>query len=89
MAVETDPRLREISYGAWDGHRWEEMERSGAPPGGESYEEFTSRVRSAWNSIRDSPARVTVVVAHLGVNAVLLDNFELRQEYGSAVKVTI
>ena len=87
VEVATDARLNEISYGTWDGLRWEEIERSDpetarrkledwwnvTPLGGESVESFYRRVERAWHSLADHPAGVTAVVAHRGVNAVLLD----------------
>ena len=87
VEVATDARLNEISYGTWDGLRWEEIERSDpetarrkledwwnvTPLGGESVESFYRRVERAWHSLAEHPAEVTAVVAHRGVNAVLLD----------------
>ena len=87
LAVETDPRLNEISYGAWDGLTWDEIERSDpetaarklddwwsvTPEGGESTGAFVTRLRDAWRSLAAHPARATLVVAHLGVNAVLAE----------------
>jgi broad specificity phosphatase PhoE len=82
----TDARLNEISYGIWDGLRWAEIERIDpetarrklqdwwgvTPLGGESLDVFYHRVERAWLSLADHPARVTAVVAHRAVNAVLL-----------------
>jgi len=99
IEIATDARLNEISYGTWDGLRWEEIERADpetarrkledwwkvTPLGGESVEAFYGRVEQAWYSLLDHPADVTAVVAHRGVNAVLLDlarGFEKRSKGG-------
>lgn len=84
VVVELDARLREISYGAWDGRPWEE----GVEPV-ESLEAFQSRVGEAWQDICASAARVSVVVAHQGVNAVILGDLGQTQEYGTARRVEI
>ena len=87
LGVETDTRLNEISYGRWDGLTWEEIERSDpetarrklqdwwsvTPQAGESTEGFLARVRSAWRSLANRSSRRTLVVAHLAVNAVLVE----------------
>ncbi len=87
VEIAKDARLNEISYGTWDGLRWEEIERTDpetarrkledwwnvTPLGGESVQAFYRRVEQAWHSMVDHPAGVTAVVAHRGVNAILLD----------------
>lgn len=84
VAVELDARLREISYGAWDGRPWQD----GVEPA-ESLEAFEARVAEAWQEICAGTARVTVVVAHQGVNAVILGDLGLTQDYGTATRVEI
>jgi len=80
----TDPRLREIGFGAWEGSTWAEIRRwdpSGAAardrdrwgyrpkgPGAESYAMVTERVGAAVTDL-DRP---TVMVAHGGVARSLL-----------------
>ncbi len=63
IPVIIDPRLREISFGEWDGRTWEEIHASDAealarwsadwvnssPPGGESMSEVAGRVRDWLN----------------------------------------
>jgi probable phosphoglycerate mutase len=80
-AYRTDDRLREATFGRWEGLTTEEIRarepgalaaREGnkwgiAPPGGESYELLATRVRP-W--LRDV-ATATVVVAHGGIGRVL------------------
>ncbi len=86
LSVETDLRLNEISYGVWDGLTWDKIERSDpqtaarklkdwwsvTPEGGERTDAFVTRLRDAWQSLTTHP-RMTLVVAHLGVNAVLTE----------------
>lgn len=76
--------LREISYGAWDGKTWAEIEAGDpdlaarkrrdwlnvTPPGGEPWPLFAGRVRRAFDRIRRGPLPCAVV-AHSGVNAVI------------------
>ena len=85
--AEADAGLNEISYGRWDGLRWDQVEQldpqtalrkardwwSVTPVGGESAASFARRVAQAWQALLTHPARATVVVAHAAVNAVLLD----------------
>ena len=104
ITLEVDARLREISYGDWDGRTWEEIEKADpaaarrklqdwngwTPPGGEPFAQFIARVTAAWESIRASSAKVTVVVAHRGVNAVLLgDLMGFQQDYTTARRLTL
>jgi broad specificity phosphatase PhoE len=93
MEVELDGRLNEITYGAWDGRAWADIEAadpetarrkvedwwSATPDGGETGAEFYARVEQAWLSLRLRSKGVTAVVAHTAVNAVLLD---LARRYG-------
>ena len=76
-AYRTDERLKELTFGAWEGLRWKEVRSkhpTGAaarerdkwgfvPPQGESYAMLTERVRPFVEGI----TRDTVVVAHGGV----------------------
>jgi alpha-ribazole phosphatase len=94
ISAATDGGLNEISYGWWDGLRWDQIEQldpqtarqkvenwwSATPAGGESASGFARRVEQAWKSLLVHPARATVVVAHEAVNAVLLDL--ARQQVG-------
>ncbi|HRJ69391.1 MAG TPA: histidine phosphatase family protein [Beijerinckiaceae bacterium] len=73
----SDERLREISFGRWEGLTWKEVRRAdppGAagrsadkwgyvPPGGESYQILQERVRPVFEAIVTD----TIVVAHGGV----------------------
>lgn len=78
------PELREIGFGQWTGKTWSEIEarwpdlaaqkledwQGVATPDGESWADFTERVRRAWDQIREGPSPAAVV-AHHAVNAVL------------------
>lgn len=84
VVIETDRRLREMHFGAWEGLTWDECTaRDGdlparwtadpascAPPEGESVAEFEARVAAALDAL---PADGNVlVVAHAGtIHAVL------------------
>jgi probable phosphoglycerate mutase len=76
-AYRTDERLRELSFGRWEGLTWKEVRRadpqgaaarqrdkwSYVPPGGESYAMLADRVAPALAEL----SRDTVVVSHGGV----------------------
>lgn len=96
VPVETDARLREYDFGAWDGLTWEECEaRDGdrvrrwvddpaaaAPPGGETMAAFEERVAAA---LGDLPPEGRVLLAVHGgvVHAVLARwmGIEVRQTF--------
>lgn len=81
-AVAVDDRLKELSFGAWEGRTWEDLKRREpaaiaerrrdtwgfVPPGGESYAMLLDRV-SPWLA---GLAEDAVVVAHGGVARVLM-----------------
>ncbi len=87
QAYETDDRLMEISYGAWEGLTLPEVEAHEpgvlerrerekwdfTPPGGESYRDVARRVAEWYATV----TRDTVVVAHGGVARVLMANFRI------------
>jgi probable phosphoglycerate mutase len=86
-AYDTDDRLMEISYGAWEGLTLAEVKAREpgvlarrardkwdfAPPGGESYRDVAKRVADWYTSV----TRDTVVTAHGGVARVLMANFHI------------
>ena len=86
-AYDTDGRLMEISYGAWEGltlaevkvrepgvlERRERDKWDFAPPGGEAYRDVAKRVADWYASV----TRDTVVTAHGGVARVLMANFHI------------
>ena len=89
LAVETEPALREIDLGAWEGRAMSDVRREdpeayrrrGAdlagfrPPGGESFEDLVRRVVPAFERILAASPGVSIIVAHAGVNRVLLCRF--------------
>jgi probable phosphoglycerate mutase len=81
-SYETEPRLKEITFGLWEGHTWAELrgkfpdaERARdankwnyVPPNGESYAMLVDRLRPWLESITEE----TVVVSHGGVARALM-----------------
>ena len=77
MDYALDDRLKEISFGEWEGHTWRDLRKVAphaaqerkadkwryVPPAGESYAMLAERVRP----VLDGLARDTVLVAHGGV----------------------
>ena len=72
--VATDPRLMELDFGAWEGRRWDALDRAEsdpwavdpwrrAPPGGESFGALAARVAEA---LAEAPEGA-VLVTHAGV----------------------
>jgi len=100
------PDLRERSFGLWEGMsfpeirqqyplefgNWAENPLRYSPPEGETTESVAQRSLAAWNRIvADHPAGHIAVVAHGGVNRVILSNilgvpleniFRIEQENG-------
>ncbi len=87
LAIALAPRLREMSFGAWEGLTYGEIERRDpsalaawqadpsqvAPPEGETLTQVTSRVRAAYGEMIDRhPGQTVAVVAHGGPLRVLL-----------------
>ncbi len=78
VPLHVDPRLREISFGEWEGRAWSDIERDdaqrmqvwmadwtrAAPPGGESVPELERRVRAA---LADVSGEAPLLVGHAGV----------------------
>jgi broad specificity phosphatase PhoE len=83
--AETDSRLRELSFGGWEGLSWGEIQRRDprrlaawgqrwwqvAPPGGETFADLSRRVL-AWFEDLGSGGEVVVAVAHGGSLRALL-----------------
>ncbi len=102
--ITIDDRLREIGYGEWDGLSWAEIERRWPeqahaklkgwwgvrPQGGEKSLSILRRLRGAWRDLQGGP-RPVVVVAHVGVNALLAELARTapkqRFDWESATKV--
>ena len=89
-----EPRLIEMSFGAWDGLDFAELQAKEpgalarrakdpwrfAPPGGESFEQLRARI-GKWHAeiVRD-----TVIAAHLGTARALLAHLGLEQPTDAA-----
>ena len=87
---ETDDRLMEISYGAWEGLTLPEVEAHEPgvlarrerdkwdfmPPCGESYRQVAKRVAEWYATL----TRETVVIAHGGIGRSLMANFHILPE---------
>lgn len=82
-ALQLDPRLQEIDFGAWELRAFDDIGREAieawaaapwdfVPPGGESAQAMSARVLAALRDIRVQPAAVTVIVAHGGPLRVIL-----------------
>jgi broad specificity phosphatase PhoE len=94
QSYDLDSRLKEISYGEWEGLTLSEIQAREAqvlarrqqgkwdftPPGGESYRDVATRV-AAWHS---TVTRDAVVVAHGGIVRVLMANFHMVSEEEAA-----
>jgi broad specificity phosphatase PhoE len=80
LEVQLDPRLRERSFGAWEGKTWDELEERSAselqrwragdthgPDDAEPYEDFSRRVESFLEDVLDRhPTEHVLVVGHGG-----------------------
>lgn len=85
--LHTNPDLREIHFGAWEGHTWQQIEQLDhayaqrwveeyphlPAPDGESYKAFHTRVLRAYASIAASRHTSNIaIVTHAGVMQLLL-----------------
>ncbi|MBL0937991.1 MAG: histidine phosphatase family protein [Gemmatimonadaceae bacterium] len=80
IPVSRDARLREMSFGAWDGATWQHLEatdgerlgawmeqwQTAAPPEGESVADVLQRVDAVLAELRRLPQGLVIVVAHAG-----------------------
>lgn len=104
LEVLVEPGLREIHLGAWEGRAFEEVRRHAPqafdqrgrdpvhfrPPGGECFDDLRLRVVPAFERIVGQTTGPILVVAHAGVNRVILCHllgmplanlFRLGQDY--------
>jgi len=87
LPVETEARLKEIGFGAWEGLTAEQVAASApqalerfwrdpaqhTPPGGESLEVFGQRVAAGWNDLLQRHAgKKILLVCHGGVIRLIL-----------------
>lgn len=84
--LEADRDLREISLGKWEGRNFSEVQQrfpvefaargrdieNWRPPGGESFADCRERVMGALRSILDNTRGNILLVAHAGVNRLIL-----------------
>jgi probable phosphoglycerate mutase len=105
LGVSAHSALREVSLGEWEGllrrevaERWADQFAARGrdmdgyrPPGGESFADCLARAWPVWKSITHSDSKAIAVVAHAGVNRLLLcrllgmpvqNMFRLGQDYG-------
>ena len=105
VPVTAHRELREVSLGDWEGllrrevaERWsDEFAARGRaidhyrPPGGESFGDCLARAWPLWKSISHSDVEAAAIIAHAGVNRLLLcrllgmpvqNMFRLGQDYG-------
>ncbi len=82
LALDLDPRWREMSFGAWEGLTWAQIEerypqpadaptftpRTAMAPGGESFDDLCERISTAFEAIREraSADASVLIVAHAG-----------------------
>jgi len=80
------PELREIEFGGWEGHTWNEIETmypatlaawelkslEARPDGGESLTDVGCRAEKVRSMIESSSGELVLVVAHGGLNRVLM-----------------
>lgn len=79
------PELREIEFGGWEGHSWNEIgamypatlaawelkSPEARPEGGESLDDVRHRARKVRSAVEASTGNVALIVAHGGFNRVL------------------
>ena len=88
-----DARLRELAFGAWEGRRWDSLDRTEtdrwaadywnlAPPAGESYRELHERAVTALTEIMSCSAQRIAIVTHAGpIRAQLAHCLELEPSH--------
>lgn len=78
LTCNPDPRLRELDFGAWEGHAWDAIGPHAVtawtdafathrPGGGESLVSMLERVNAALQAARSAPAADIVWITHAGV----------------------
>jgi alpha-ribazole phosphatase len=89
MPVQSDPRLAEVGFGAWEGKTRAELEAqipeqvvlfyqdpvNNRPPGAESLDAFVTRVIAGFKALlNDYPGQSVLLVAHAGVIRAILSH---------------
>ena len=103
LAVELDPRLQEMNFGAWEGQRWSEIPKAeldawaadflnARPHGGESVAMLRDRTMTALAEY-GAPDQSHILVTHAGVIKAALsegdsaDDFSIHVEFGGVVRL--
>jgi alpha-ribazole phosphatase len=80
---QTDHRLTELDFGAWEGKTWDTVDQAElqlwmddfvniCAPGGESMLQMFERVKDFWQELSCNPCRKTAIVTHAGVIRLIL-----------------
>ncbi len=83
---ETDVRLKELGFGAWEGRTADELTAEDPdalmrfyqdpvthrPPGAEKLTDFRTRIASVWHELQGRPEEHLLVVVHAGVIRMIL-----------------
>lgn len=103
LAVQLEPRFREVGFGDWEGKTRDELDRlepgqvarfyqdpvTNRPPGAEPLHEFAGRVQAAFDDMLDRCAGQSVlVVAHAGVIRVILA-YTLEIPFASMYRISV
>ena len=78
LSYRTDPRLKEIDFGQWEGQRWDDIGAAAIdawvadfahhqPGGGESVGQFMQRIAAVWDETALSADAPTLWITHAGV----------------------
>ena len=78
FSYKTDPRLKEMDFGQWEGQRWDDIGAAAIdawvadfgrhrPGGGESVGQFMQRVAAAWDETASAADTPTLWITHAGV----------------------
>jgi alpha-ribazole phosphatase len=112
LPIKTEKRLREIHMGDWENLTFaevrsqypEEFEKRGQDiahyrrPGGESFTDVRNRALAVFNEIALNSIGNVVIVAHMGVNRVILsslmsipleDMFTINMAFASACEISV
>ena len=78
LTYKTDPRLKEMDFGQWEGQRWEDIGAAAIdawvadfahhrPGGGESSGQFMQRIAAVWDETAKAAGTPTLWITHAGV----------------------
>jgi len=94
-----DERLKELNFGDWEMHRWDDLDRRQVQawgdhfvtepcPNGESFTDLQQRVLSFWNEHYQSNAKNILVITHGGPIRTLIATL-LRQPLEQAFSIDV